>query len=131
MAAAPAGGYVAQLDEPRKRQIETLHAMIRKAAPGLKPAIVSGMIGYGTCHYKYASGREGEAPVIALASQKQYISLYVCATNGDRHVAEQFKSALPKASIGKSCIRFKKLEDVDLAVLRQIVGIGARWKGTE
>lgn len=113
--------YIDAIDEPRKSQIQTLHHFIQETAPQLKPSIQAGMIGYGQYHYKYASGREGDWPIIALASQKNYISVYVCACNNDQYVAEKYKSQLPKANIGKSCIRFKKIENIDLNVLKNII----------
>ena len=118
--------YIEQIEEPRRSDIRALHAMITKAVPKLTPSIQSGMIGYGTYHYKYASGREGDSPIVALASQKNYISVYTCASENGAYVAEQHKSELPKASIGKSCIRFKKLSDIDLKVLEKLVKLGAK-----
>lgn len=118
--------YLDQIDEPRKSEMLRLHALIRKAVPKLAPAMNAGMIGYGSYHYKYASGREGDWPIIALASNKQYISVYVCAADGEMYVAERYKDELPKASIGKSCIRFKRISDIDLDVLEGIVKTGAR-----
>jgi uncharacterized protein YdhG (YjbR/CyaY superfamily) len=123
-AATPAE-YIAQIDEPRRTAIKTIHAMITKALPKLKPSIQYGMIGYGTYHYKYDSGREGDAPIVALASQKGYISVYGCAPENG---AESLKHELPKASFGKGCIRFKKVEDIDLKALEKIVKAGARAK---
>lgn len=122
-AATPAE-YIAQLDEPRRSAIQTIHAMITKALPKLKPTIQYGMIGYGTYMLKYAGGREGEAPVIALASQSSYISVYGCGA-GD---LAELKKQLPKANCGKGCIRFKKFEDVDLKVLEKIVKASAAAK---
>lgn len=118
--------YVSQIDEPRRSEIARLHSLITKAIPKLTPSMQAGMIGYGTYHYKYASGREGDWPIIALASQKNYISVYVCASQDGKYCAEQHKDELPKASIGKSCIRFKKLADVDTKVLIRIVKEGVR-----
>jgi len=92
-----------------------------KAAPELEPHVVSGMLGYGTYHYVYASGREGDWPILALASRKAAISLYACAAVDGRYVAEDFRDRLPKADIGKSCVRIRKLEDVDLDVLDELV----------
>jgi hypothetical protein len=86
--------YIAKLDEPRKSDVAALDKMIRKFAPKLKPFIFSGMLGYGPWHYKYASGREGDGFRIGLASNKNYISLYILATDGKHYVAEQFKKAL-------------------------------------
>ena len=118
--------YIAQIDEPRRSEISKLHGLISKAIPSEKPSIQAGMIGYGTYHYKYASGREGDWPIIALASQKNYISVYVCGASDGEYTAERRKSELPKASVGKSCIRFKKLDDVDLKVLVSIVKEGVK-----
>jgi hypothetical protein len=117
--------YIAGLDEPRRGQIARLHELIRRVVPELEPHMQSGMIGYGTYHYKYASGREGDWFVVGLASNKRYISLYVSATEGNEYVAERYKSKLPKADIGKSCIRFKKLDDVDLDVVTEVIQQGA------
>ncbi len=113
--------YIALIDEPRKSEIKKLDTLIRKAVPTLKPEIVSGMIGYGMYHYKSRSGREGEWPIIALASQKNYISVYVCAAKNGKYLAEYYKDKLPKASIGKSCIRFTKTENIDLNILEEII----------
>jgi hypothetical protein len=109
------------IPEPRRQDIQTLHNLIQKTVPNLKPRILSGMIGYGSYHYRYASGREGDWSLIALASQKNYISVYVCCTDNGVYLAEEYKDKLPKASIGKSCIRFKKLSDIDLSVLTEII----------
>lgn len=109
------------IDQPRRSDIATLDALIRKTVPNLKPFIVYGMLGYGPYHYKYASGREGDASIIALASQKNYISLYVNASDDAGYLAEQAAALLPKANIGKSCIRFKKLADVDQEVLVDVI----------
>jgi Domain of unknown function (DU1801) len=118
--------YFAQLDEPRRSDIKALHALITKTVPKLKPKIHAGMIGYGSYRYKYASGREVDWPIISLASQKNYISVYVCASANGKYVAEQYKAELPKASIGKSCIRFKRLADIDLKALERVIKAGAR-----
>lgn len=113
--------YIDLIDEPRKSQVKQIHELIRKTVPNLKPFMVSGMIGYGSFHYKSKSGREGEWAVVSLASQKNYISLYSCATDGKEYLAEKYKDKLPKANIGRSCIRFKKIEDVDLGVIKEIL----------
>ena len=114
-------GYIGALEEPRKSEIKALHQLIVKSAPKLVPTILSGMLGYGKFHYKYASGREGDTAVVSLASQKNYISLYACSIVDGHYVAEKYKDRLPKASIGKSCIRFKKLEAIDLGVLAELL----------
>ena len=119
-AASPAQ-YIEQIDEPRRTDIQTLYALITKALPRLEPYMLSGMIAWGRYRYKYASGREGDWCMVALASQKNYISMYVCASDQNGYVAEQRKAEFPKANIGKSCIRFKRVEDVDLKALEKLV----------
>ena len=119
--------YIAALEEPRKGQIQALHDLIRETLPGLEPEIRSGMIGYGEYHYRYASGREGDASIVGLASNKRYISLYVSCTVEDRYLAETYIERLPKASIGKSCVRFRRTDDVDLDVVRELLLDAGRY----
>jgi hypothetical protein len=121
--------YISLIDEPRRSEIEKLHKLIQKTIPDLKPHIVSGMIGYGTYHYRYASGREGDWSLVLLASQKNYISVYVCAVDNEKYITESFKDKLPKASIGKSCIRFKSLADIDLNIITKIISEAAKLGG--
>ena len=71
--------YIAALDEPRRSDVRMLHELIRTTVPELRPTMEFGMLGYGRYHYRYATGREGDAAVVGLASNKRYISLYVHA----------------------------------------------------
>lgn len=115
--------YIQKIEEPRRSQIQQIFSFIKETLPDpkYKPFIIAGMIGFGTYHYKTKSGREGEWAVILLASQKNYISVYACGMKDGKYVAEQYKDELPKANIGKSCIRFKKMEDIEWDVLRKII----------
>jgi hypothetical protein len=79
------------------------------------------MLGYGPFHYRYASGREGDACRLSIASNASYISLYCLAGDDDGYVAERYVDRLPKAKIGKSCVRFKKLADLDETALVALV----------
>lgn len=123
------GGYIDLIDEPRKSEIKKMFDFIKKTVPNLKPHFAINMIGFGEFHYKSKSGREGDWPVISLASQKNYISVYVCSVRNGKYVAEMYKDKLPNASIGKSCIRFKKIEDIDLKVLERILKEAAKTPG--
>jgi hypothetical protein len=113
--------YIATIPEPRRHDVKKIHELIQKTVPTLKPHILSGMIGYGTYRFRYASGKEGDWSLIALASQKNYISLYICSIENGKYIAEKYKDKLPKASIGKSCIRFKTLDDIDISILTDII----------
>jgi Domain of unknown function (DU1801) len=112
---------IAGLEEPRRSEIALLHDLIRETVPQLEPEVASGTIGYGPYHYRYATGREGDTYVITLASRKQYISLYVLCVVDGQYLAERYVERLPKASIGKSCVRFKRTADIDLDVLRELL----------
>jgi hypothetical protein len=116
--------YIEGLKEPRRSAVRALHRLITKTAPKLKPKIWGGMadgIGYGSYHYRYASGREGDWPILGLSSRAAYISFYACLGDGKQYIVEKHKKELPKADIGKSCIRFKRLSDVDARVLAKII----------
>ena len=113
--------YIAAVPRERRGDIQRLHELIREVAPELEPTMAFGMLGYGPTRYRYASGREGEWVKISLANQKRYISLYCCAADDHGYVAERFRKRLPKASIGKSCVRFRQLDDLDQSTLRQLI----------
>ena len=120
--------YLANLPEERRVVVEVVHKAIVKASPALKPCIVHGMLGYGKFHYKYESGREGDTAVVALASQKAHFSLYILGESDGGTLPEKNQSRLGKVSVGKSCIRFKKLEDLNLAVAMELVKEAARLR---
>ena len=112
--------YIAQLEEPRRSQIQAVFDLVRESAPDLEPFVISGKIGFGKLHYRTKSC-EGDWFKLGLASNKNTIMFASCAVGADgKHMAESYVDKLPKAKIGKSCINFRKLEDVDLDVLREI-----------
>lgn len=75
------------------------------------------IIGFGTYHYKYASGHEGDAPLIGFSPRKAAISLYVYSqTEENKHLLED----LGKFKMGKACIYVKKLSDINISVLQKI-----------
>ena len=123
---ASVDAYIEALEEPRRGEIRRLHELIRETVPEAEPTLRTGMIGYGPFHYRYASGREGDADLISLSSRKNYISLYVLCTVEGGYLAERYAERLPKASIGKSCVRFKRIGDVDLGTVRDLVAEAGR-----
>ena len=114
--------YIDRLAEPRRGEIRALHELIRRTVPQLEPTMEFGLLGYGKYHYRYPSGREGDWMLVGVASNKNYISLYVMATTDDgRMLADTYSERLPKASIGKSCIRFRRLGDMDQDALASLL----------
>ena len=113
--------YIAQVGDDRRADIQKLHDLVRDVAPELEPTMDFKMLAYGKFHYKYASGREGDWMKIGIANNKRYISLYCCSADERGYVAERYKERLPKASIGKSCVRFKRVSDLDEETLRELL----------
>lgn len=119
--------YLAWVPEKRRGAMNTLHELILRAAPTLKPEIAYGMIGYGVEPYETKSGCSGEWPRVALASQKAHMSLYLCCGGEDgSSLAEEAKDRLGKVSVGKSCIRFTKLENLNLEVVEDLLKQAAK-----
>lgn len=84
-----------------------------------------GIVGFGTYHYVYASGREGDAPLLAFSPRKPAIVLYVAPYPGDAAL----KKKLGKFKAGEGCLYIRSLADVDLAVLRTLAQASAKAKG--
>jgi hypothetical protein len=116
--------WLAALDDVRRPQLEELDARIRKVAPGLRRYVNRGFLSYGDYSYRSRSGQSGEWMCVAIASNKQYISLYAGPIG-----LEPFAPRLPSASLGRGCIRFKRLADVDLAVIDEVVRASAASDG--
>ena len=85
----------------------------------------SGMIGFGSYEYKTKSGCSGTWFHFGLSSLKTGISIYICASQGDGYFAESYKDRFPKATVGRSCLKFKKFEDIDFDVLREVIVMAA------
>lgn len=75
------------------------------------------IIGFGSYHYKYASGHEGDAPIIGFSPRKAEFSLYVTAPAND---SKGLLRELGTYKMGKACIYFKKLSDLNLQVLEKL-----------
>ncbi len=121
--------YLVSVPKERKADIKFLHKFIQKASTKLKPYFAYNMLGYGKFPYVNYKKEKIDWPVVALASQKNYISLYVCALDGKVYLAEKYKKDLGKVSVGKSCIRFKKLEDLNLPILKKVLIAAATKPG--
>ncbi len=121
--------YIDQLEDERKEIIEYMDAFIKKTSKALKPHFAYNMLGYGNFKYSNYKKEIIDWPTIALASQKNYISLYVCALEDGEYLAEKYKNKLGKVNVGRSCIRFKKLEDLNLPELEKIIKLAAKNPG--
>jgi|SRR5690554_694405 len=79
------------------------------------------IIGFGSYHYKYDSGYEGDAPLIGFSPRKAAISLYVYSGYLGLPEQDEMLKELGKFKMGKACIYVKKLSDIDLEVLKKLM----------
>lgn len=121
--------YIDALPEERRQIMEAFDKFMKANAPSLKPNFLYNMPGYGSFKTRTSKKEIIDWPTIGVASQKDYISLYICAIYENQYLVEQYKNDLGKVSIGKSCIRFKKLEDLNLNTLKKIIKFAEKSPG--
>lgn len=101
----------------RKDSLELLELM--KKETGLEPKMWGPtIIGFGRYHYKYASGHEGDAPLIGFSPRKPAISLYLSLSAKMR---EDLLQKFGKHKTGKSCIYINKMGDINTDILKQMI----------
>ncbi len=103
--------------EEKKQDAFRLVEMMRKWT-GYEPKMWGPtIIGFGSCHYKYASGHEGDMPLLGFSPRKPEFVLYVNTPGKDD---KKLLDTLGKYKMGKSCIYIKKLDDLNLDVLEKL-----------
>ncbi len=111
--------FINEIPEPRKSEILTLIDICQRLTQKA-PKLWGTIIGFGSLHYKYKTGHEGDMPIIGLANRKQAITLYL-----SYDLAQYPELAtLGKHSIGKACLYIKRLSDIDLSVLEVLIKKG-------
>lgn len=113
--------YISACPADRQDSIKKLDRLIQDAAPSLKAHFGSNMLGYGSFPYKNYKGEMIEWPTVAVSNRKNYISLYVCALDGNEYLAEKYRDSLGNVTVGKSCIRFKQFSDLNEPTLRTVL----------
>ena len=105
-------------DPDRRADCRALLEMMRRVT-GVEPKMwAGGMVGFGSYHYHYESGREGDWFIAGFSPRKANLTLYVMA-GFDRY--DDLMARLGKYKTGKSCLYVKRLSDVDAEVLEQLV----------
>lgn len=115
----PVEDFLATLDDPTTRaDCATLVALLERVTA--EPAVMWGpsIIGFGSYHYRYASGREGDAAVVGFAPRVGKLSLYL-NDGTDQHV--EALARLGPHSVTKACLHLKRLAGVDIEVLAAIL----------
>ena len=122
--------YLRELPEDRRTAISAVRQIIlENLQPGFEEGMQYGMIGYFVPHSIYPAGYHCDPkqplPFVGLASQKNYMSLYLLSSYArageEQWLRDQFAKAGKKLDMGKCCVRFKKLEDLPLAVVGEAI----------
>jgi Domain of unknown function (DU1801) len=108
-------------DEGRRRDCRALAKLMTKATKHPPKMWGPSIVGFGSYHYKYESGREGDSCLTGFSSRKGDISLYLVASFPGQ---EELLAKLGKHKMGKGCLYLRKLSDVDLKVLEKLI-VGA------
>ena len=104
-------------DEKKRKDCSAISDLITKHT-GLDPKMWgTSIVGFGNYHYKYESGREGDAPLVALSPRANAITLYLCNVKEKAELLKKFG----KHKTGGGCIYFQKLEDIDTNILIKMV----------
>ena len=118
--------YLAAIDDDaRRKDCVALAELMTKATMHPPKMWGSSIVGFGSYHYMYESGREGDSCLVGFSSRKGDISVYGLNTAVD---AEALLATLGKHKAGKSCVYIKALADVDLKILTKLVAGAAAEK---
>jgi hypothetical protein len=116
---ASVDAFIAAIENPRRRADALTTLAIYKKVTGLQPVMWGpSIIGFGSIHYAYETGREGDMPAAAFSPRKANMTFYV----GDEFEgAQELYARLGKYKKSVACLYINKLDDVDRAVLREII----------
>ena len=116
---ASVSGFLAKVKDKQKRADSQVLVKMMQEATGEK-AVMWGpaIVGFGSLHYKYASGREGDMPVIGFSPRKQDLTLYI---GGGLENYKDLLARLGKHKTSKVCLYVKRLDDVDLPTLKKLM----------
>lgn len=119
--------FLASIKNPQQRADAIVLNKVFTKATGQPPAMWgSAIVGYGKYHYTYASGREGDWMVVGWSPRKAALTLYIHAIYGAPKELALLKK-LGKFTRGGGCLYVKRLDDIDLKVLEQLVRWGYRY----
>jgi Domain of unknown function (DU1801) len=104
--------------EVKRQDCLTLLEMMKQVTQAEPVMWGDSIVGFGSYHYRFATGREGEMPLTGFSPRKQNLTVYI--TSGFEPYGALMQK-LGKHTTGKSCLYIKRLEDIDLPTLRELV----------
>ena len=112
--------FLNQIPDKERRDDCFAVAKMMEEITGDKPKMWGpSIVGFGTHHYKYASGREGDWPVAAFSPRKKDLTLYMMV--GFQEQDPELMKQLGKHSTGKSCLYIKRLSDIHVPTLKKLI----------
>ena len=122
---APVAEFLAHVpDERRREDAHRLCALMREIT-GEPPAMWgTSIVGFGSYHYRYASGREGDSPLAGFSPRSQHLVIYLIGEFTDRY--QPALARLGPHKTGKGCLYLKRLDDVDTGALRELIDRSVR-----
>jgi hypothetical protein len=106
-------------DEERRKDCKALAAVMKRVTGCPAKMWGPGIVGFGTYHFKYDSGHEGDCPVAGFSSRKADITIYLASGHLDKSKA--LLARLGKHKAGKACLYIKRLSDVELPILERLI----------
>lgn len=111
--------FLNSIQDDKQRQDSLTILALMQEITGEKPVMWGeSIIGFGRYHYKYASGREGDMFLTGFSPRKKNLTLYIMS---GFDMYNSLLTKLGKHTAGKSCLYFKKIEDIDLPTLQKLV----------
>ncbi|MFY9214223.1 MAG: DUF1801 domain-containing protein [Tissierellaceae bacterium] len=111
--------FIKSVDNPKRREDALKLLDIFTEVSGYEAKMWGpSIIGFGSYHYKYTTGHEGDGPVVGFSPRKAKLSLYLKTGDPEN---EKILEMLGKHTTGKSCVYVNKLEDIDLEVLKKLI----------
>ncbi|KPH75835.1 DUF1801 domain-containing protein [Oceanobacillus caeni] len=117
--------FIEQVENSKKREDAYRLLDIFTETTGYKAKMWgTSIIGFGSYHYKYATGHEGDAPLVGFSPRKANFSLYFATGDTERDVLLQ---EFGKHKAGKSCVYINKITDIDVEVLKKLIQQSIRF----
>ncbi|MEI2663165.1 DUF1801 domain-containing protein [Rossellomorea sp. LJF3] len=111
--------FIEGVENPKKKEDAYRLLDIFRQATGFEAKMWGpSIIGFGSYHYKYKTGHEGDAPLVGFSPRKAKISLYFATGDSER---EKLLGAFGKHTTGKACVYINKIADIDESVLKQLI----------
>jgi hypothetical protein len=127
--------YITCLPEPKRSDMQALHCIILQLMPACKLWFLDGKnsdnkivsnpnIGYGLHTIKYADGKTRDFYQIGISANTTGISVYIIGINDKKHLYQTYGKELGKANISGYCVKFKRLEDINIDILETMLQYG-------